>query len=115
FNVACAAYEMPVRNAYRRINTYVYQSIAPVSHDPAVLEDLGRRAGENFGAVIGSQLDRWQRQSLPELERMYERFASLDLDTGNAELAAHLQTAVELMPRAWQIHVMTFFPVLSSM
>src|SRR5206468_3241356 len=34
---------------------------------------------------------------------------------GNAELAAHLETAVELMRRAWEIHFMTVFPVIVSM
>ena len=29
FNAGCEDYSMPVRNAYRRVNTYIYQSIAP--------------------------------------------------------------------------------------
>jgi hypothetical protein len=53
FNAACEDYSMPVRNAYRRVNTYVYQSIAPVSHNPAELEQLGLAAQERLGAVIG--------------------------------------------------------------
>ena len=115
FNVACAAYEMPVRNAYRRINTYVYQSIAPVSHDPAVLEELGKRAAENLGGAVGTQLQRWQGESLPELERMYEAFGALDFDGGPAEAAASLDAAVDLMRRAWEIHFLTVFPVIVSM
>jgi phosphohistidine swiveling domain-containing protein len=115
FNVACAAYQMPVRNAYRRINTYVYQSIAPVSHDPVVLEELGRKAGENFAAAIGSQLQRWTDESLPELERMYDAFESLDFDGSPSAAADTLDAAVDLMRRAWVIHFRTVFPVIISM
>ena len=56
---------MPVRNAYRRFNTYLYQSIAPVSHDPEELDALGKKAGENLGKAMGDQLERWRTQSLP--------------------------------------------------
>ena len=63
FNAACEDFSMPVRNAYRRVNTYVYQSIAPVSHDPAQLEQLGRAAQERLGAVIGRQRELWDSES----------------------------------------------------
>ena len=54
FNAGCEDYSMPVRNAYRRVNTYAYQSIAPISHDPAELEQLGQEAQERLGAAIGT-------------------------------------------------------------
>ena len=93
FNVACDVYEMPIRNAYRRINTYVYQSISPVSHDPAVLEELGKRAGDNLGGAVGIQLERWHGESLPQLGQMYQAFEALDFDGSPEEAAAALDTA----------------------
>ena len=57
FNVAFEAQELPVRNAYRRFNTYVYQCIAPISHDPAVLEELGRRAEARTGETLARLLE----------------------------------------------------------
>ena len=52
FNAAAEDLSLPVRNAYRRINTYIYQSIAPVSHDLAELEALGREAQQRVGAPV---------------------------------------------------------------
>jgi phosphohistidine swiveling domain-containing protein len=115
FNVGCETYDMPVRNTYRRINTYVYQSIAPVSHDPAVLQELGKRAEQKLGAAIGTQLERWQKESLPALERIYDAFAALDLDAAGPELAAQLDAAVDLLRQAWEIHFRTVFPVIVAM
>ena len=69
FNAACEDFSMPVRDSYRRVNTYVYQSIAPVSHDPAELEQLGLAAQERLGAAIGNQREVWERDRLPEIKR----------------------------------------------
>jgi phosphohistidine swiveling domain-containing protein len=115
FNTGCVAYEMPVRDEYLRINTYVYQSIAPVSHDQAEMEALGKRCQEKLGAAIPGQLARWENESLPELERMYAYWDSFDLEGASEEaLAAHFEKTLELLGRAWEIHFLTVFPSLIS-
>jgi phosphohistidine swiveling domain-containing protein len=115
FNGAAEEAELPVRNAYRRFNTWVYQSIAPISHDPEVLEALGKKAGERIGGLIGTQLERWHGEVLPDLERMYAEFAALDLDGDPGELAKGVDTAVELLGQAWKHHFATVLPMLMSM
>lgn len=116
FNAACEDFSMPIRNAYRRINTYVYQSIAPVSHDPAVLEELGREAQERLGAVIGRQRELWESERLPEIRSLLERWRALDPDAmTDAELVAHMHDSVAWSERAWHIHFLTVLPVIVSM
>jgi pyruvate,water dikinase len=116
FNAACEDYSMPVRNAYRRVNTYVYQSIAPVSHDPAELEQLGRTAQERLGAAIGSQIHRWEGERLPEIKDILGRWRAFDLSAASdAGLVAHLRDTVAWSERAWHIHFLTVFPVIVSM
>jgi rifampicin phosphotransferase len=113
FNAACEHYDMPIRNSYRRVNTWMYQGIAPVSHDPGVMQEIGKRAGENLGRAIGTQIERWHGESLPELERMYEVWDGFDLDGVTDErFLTHLDRTVELFVRAWEIHFQTVFPVM---
>ena len=116
FNAACEDFSMPIRNAYRRLNTYVYQSIAPVSHDHAVLEGLGREAQERLGAAIGRQRELWDGERLPEIKSLLARWRAFDSDGAtDAELVAHVRDSVAWCERAWHIHFQTVFPVLVSM
>ena len=116
FNAACEDYSMPVRNAYRRINTYVYQSISPISHDHAVLEQLGKTAQERLGAAIGRQVELWEGERLPEIKGLLARWRAFDLDAASdGELIGHLNDTVAWGERAWHIHFLTVFPVIVSM
>jgi phosphohistidine swiveling domain-containing protein len=116
FNAACEDFSMPVRNAYRRVNTYIYQSIAPVSHDPAQLEQLGRAAQERLGATIGRQRELWDGERLPEIKELLGRWRAFDLQgASDARLIGHLHDSIAWSERAWHIHFLTVFPVLVSM
>lgn len=116
FNAACEDYSMPVRNAYRRVNTYIYQSIAPVSHDHAELEQLGREAQERLGAAIGRQSETWEEVRLPEIKELLGRWRAFDLSgASDAALVAHLRDTIAWSERAWHIHFLTVFPVIVSM
>ena len=116
FNAACEDYSMPVRNAYLRVNSYVYQSIAPVSFDPAELERLGQEAQKRLGAELGTQLARWENERLPEIKELLDRWRSFDLEgASDAELVGHLHDTIAWSERAWHIHFLTVFPVLISM
>jgi rifampicin phosphotransferase len=116
FNAACEDFSMPVRNAYRRVNTYVYQSIAPVSHDHAQLEQLGRAAQERLGAAVGRQRELWDNERLPEIKDLLGRWRAFDLEgASDAGLIAHLHDTIAWSERAWHIHFLTAFPVIVSM
>jgi phosphohistidine swiveling domain-containing protein len=116
FNAACEDFSMPVRNAYRRVNTYVYQSIAPVSHDHAQLEQLGRTAQERLGAAIGRQRAVWDGEHLPEIKDLLGRWRAFDLEgASDAELVGHLHDSIAWSERAWHIHFLVAFPLLVSM
>lgn len=116
FNAACEDFSMPVRNTYRRVNTYVYQSITPVSFDPAVLEELGHEAQERLGAAIGRQIEMWQSERLPEIQELLGRWRAFDLEGAtDEELIDHLHDTYAWSERAWHIHFLTAFPVIVSM
>ena len=116
FNAGCAFYSMPVRNSALRYNTYVYQSIAPVRHDPAQLEALGRTAQDLLGAAIGRQTELWEGERLPEIKELLARWRSFDLaGASDADLVSHFHDTLEWNERAWHIHFFTVFPVIISM
>jgi phosphohistidine swiveling domain-containing protein len=116
FNAACADYSFPIRNRYQRFNTYTYQSIAPVSHDPAELEALGQEAERRLGAVFGRQLERWETEFRPEIERSLAFWDGFDLDGAPAaELAAHVRETAERSTRAWHVHFVVAFPTIFAM
>lgn len=116
FNLACEDYSMPVRNTYRRVNTYVYQSIMPVSFDPAVLEELGHEAQERLGAVLGRQLELWETERLPEVKGLLARWRAFDLAAATDEaLLDHLHDTYVWSERAWHIHFLTVFPMVLGM
>lgn len=116
FNVAFEAQELPVRNAYRRFNTYVYQCIAPVSHDPAVLEELGARAEARMGESLARLLELWETEFLPEIKESIAYWTGFDLPgVVDGEFAAHFDETVRRFERAWDIHFRTVFPALMGM
>lgn len=116
FNAACEDYSMPIRDTYWRANSYVYQSIAPVSHDPEVLESLGRTSQERLGAVIGKQVELWETEWLPEIKELLARWRAFDLiGTSAAGLITHLRDTLAWSERAWHVHFMVALPVVVSM
>lgn len=116
FNAGCAFYSMPVRNTTLRFNTYAYQSIAPISHDPAELEALGKAAQDLLGAAIGRQTELWERERLPEIKELLAHWRAFDLPGAtDAGLVEHFRHTLEWNERAWHIHFFTVFPVLISM
>ncbi len=116
FNAGCEMFSFPVRNRTLRFNTYAYQTFEPISHDPAELEALGKRAQELLGAAIGTQVERWEGERLPEIKELLARWRGFDLaGASDAELVAHFRDTLEWEERAWHIHFFTVFPVLISM
>lgn len=113
FNGGCEHYGLPVRNTFRRINTYGYQAIGPVSHDEAELEQMGRAAVGNVSATFGQVVERWESEYLPELKDHIEFWDSFDAAAAsNDELIAHLDETVERLNAAWLIHFKIVIPVL---
>ena len=116
FNGGCTRYELPVRNTFRRINTYGYQAIGPVSHDQAELEEIGRRAEERVGAALDRILESWETEYLPEVRESIDFWESFDVaKASNDALVDHLDETRRRLSRAWVIHFYAVIPVLVGM
>jgi pyruvate,water dikinase len=116
FNGGCEYYGLPVRNTIRIINTYTYQSIAPVSHDKDELEQIGRAAVEKVAGTFGKHLDTWNSEYLPEIKEHVAFWESFDAaSASDEEFAAFIDESVERYTAAWLIHFKTVIPVLLGM
>lgn len=115
-NAAFEHYSMPVRNRCWRVNTYLYQSIFPMTFDPEELGRLGHEAEQRVGAVLGGQIDRWNAEWLPKLQRIYDGWRGFDAQgAADPELAEHFRRVVDESVDVWEIHFKVVFPVLMSM
>jgi len=116
FNAGCEMFSFPIRNRTLRFNTYAYQTFEPISHDPSELEALGKKAQELLGAAIGTQIESWEGERLPEIQELLARWRAFDVAAASdTDLVAHFRNSLEWQERAWHIHFFTVFPVLISM
>ncbi len=113
FNGGCSRYDLPVRNTFRRINTYAYQAIGPVSHDKDELEEIGRRAEQHIDATLDRILEAWDTEYLPEVMDSIEFWDSFDPESAsNDELVAHLDETLTRFKRVWELHFVAVIPML---
>lgn len=111
--VAFAAYDMPVRLRIMRLNTWVYQAVAPVSFDHAELEALGRSAEAKLGEAIATLRERWEGEWLPEIQQAIEWWEQFDLAAASdPALADHLAQSLSRFDRLWTIHFQIVIPML---
>ena len=85
-NAAFEHYCFPVRNRTSRFNSYLYQSILPVT----LIRRSWRRSDARRGAPgcgDGRQLERWEGEQLPEIVDLLARWRAFDLTgASDAEL-----------------------------
>ena len=112
FDRAAKASELPVRMAYRNINTYVYSSMNIVV-PPEEMEAQGERAQKQVGANMAKLQEWWETELLPEVKEHIAWWEAFDLEAASTkELLAHLDETLERLARLWDIHFLIAFPFL---
>jgi len=115
FNQPFAAMGMPVRMHARAINGRMYMAMAPTMTSPEEMHAAEAGVQEKMSARVADLDRQWREESLPELQRHLEQWATFDLQgAGTAELLAHLDDTVTRMLRCWAIHFFTVFPAFVS-
>lgn len=109
-NLAGETYALPIRQRFRRINCYIYQSAVLVL-PPDQIEAHGRMAQELMAKGIEQLPDRWTREWLPELQGILERWRAFPLSTASSEeLAEHFERTMSMMARLGDIHFLAVLP-----
>lgn len=112
---AAAHYHLPVRARARRLNTYLYTAIGPVSHDHEELAALERQAEELLRIAVANLGRDWEEEILPEVKRHLAFWEHFDLaGAANEQLLAHLDETMLRLDRLWTLHFTLAFPMVLS-
>lgn len=116
FSVARDAYDLPILPLYRRINGYAYLTVRPVATSPAEMEDLGKRAEQKLGAMMGRLDEVWKDELLPEIMEHMAFWEGVDLARlSMPALARHLDETAARMQRLMEVHFLLAFPFLLAL
>jgi len=109
-NLAFTSLAFPIRQRFRRINGYFYQAAIPIM-PPDQMEANGQIAQEQMAKGIEQLPERWQREWLPEVQGILERWRAFPLSTAsNDDLAAHLERTLAMVSRLGDIHFHVVIP-----
>ena len=109
-NLAGKTYAFPIRQRFRRINGYVYQAAIPIVPFDQ-MEANGHLSQELMTKGIEELPDRWQREWLPEVQQILERWRAFPLPTASGEeLAAHFERTMAMVARLGDIHFHAVLP-----
>jgi pyruvate,water dikinase len=117
FNASWAAYELPIKSWYRRINTYVYYGESvPESAAPEHLDAQYQRAQQKLSAAVARLGDLWEKDLLPEIKEHLTFWEEFDL-SGAAlpALRAHLDESLIRYARLWALHFVMIWPTFVAM
>lgn len=115
-NEGFASLDLPMRMVARRINTYHYLGIVPLSLPPEEIEAMGQRAQEKVGASMGRLLEHWQDDWLPAVKRELAAWERFDLAAADAaSFRAHVAATMARYERIWSVHFQIVVPMLMAM
>ena len=115
FARASEAYDMPVKNLVRLVNTYLYSAMAPAVA-PEEMEAAGERSQQKIGEAMARLGERWSGEYLPEIQEYLKDWDRFDLrGAPMPELLAHLDETVDRFRRVFEIHFTISFPMMISM
>lgn len=100
-------YGMPARVRHLVVNSWLYVSVEPVSHDAVELSRLRDGVEAAAAEALGSMRDRWSSRWLPESTRIAAELGSV----GTGAALADLDRIVKLGSRSWQIRTEMAVPV----
>jgi phosphohistidine swiveling domain-containing protein len=113
FTRAAEFYEMLIRPHPRRINTYHYVAMVPVTAPPEEMEAMEKRSQEKLETVMYQMGDLWREEFLPEIKQHLEYWDGFDLHGASMpELLAHLDETMNRLERLWEIHFQIVFPIV---
>ncbi|MER3543958.1 MAG: hypothetical protein C4311_04960 [Chloroflexota bacterium] len=115
FAAMAQAFDLPLMARLRRINTYYYQTIAPLPLPPEELAAREQRALHRFNRTLGRLSEIWQAVFLSEIGQHLRVWEAFDLSGASlAALAAHWEESVARVRRLWQLHIWITAPTLMA-
>ncbi len=114
FSRAAASYDLPMRMAYGRFNTYFYSAVS-LNIDPANIEAEAASAQQKIAGAMGRLQELWDNELLPEVKEHLVWWEAFDLEGASTdELLAHVGETLERLTRLWDIHFVVAFPFIGA-
>ena len=89
----------------RRINTYYYVAIVPTI-PPEQMEAAGAHAEATLKTLLGTFVDRWDNEWVPEIQGYHAIWDGFDLKgSSNSDLFEHMEWSLKTWERFWDIHM----------
>jgi pyruvate,water dikinase len=113
---AAQAYNVPLRFDARRINGYLYSTMAPPPMPPEELAAMGARAQEKIGPAIARLGELWETEWLPEVQREIAFWDGFDLRGASMPaLLRHLDDSIPRFEKVWHVHFLVAIPFLLAL
>jgi len=104
-------FDLPVRIACRRINTYLYWAVVPTPGPATAMEAQAQRSNARFRAVFARIGDIWRNELLPEVQEHIQYWATFDLAGASpSALRAHIDQTVDRHARLFDLHFRVVTP-----
>lgn len=107
--LAAAQYlDLPIQFAARRINTYHYMALIPITTDMDALQAIEDRTERTLTAAVMSLESTWREDYLPEIQRFIAEWETFDLSGASLPaLLAHFDTTIANHRRLTEIHFLS--------
>ena len=116
FNKAARALAMPFRDvAFKWVNGYIYMSMEPVSHDPAVMSRAMADMQAQMGKHIPGLLERWNTEYEPEARAINDDTLHADYSKlTDRDLSSLLETITDKRERQGELHFLAVLPAMGA-
>jgi phosphohistidine swiveling domain-containing protein len=105
FNAAFAHYDIPMRFQGRRVNTYLFNTMAPLPLSPEEAQAKAKSAEQKMGGAMARLAELWADEWLPEIKRHQSFWDGFDRrGASNAALLEHLDETVTRLEQLWELH-----------
>jgi pyruvate,water dikinase len=114
FSAGAAVNSLPMGATVLRLNTYFYLGVNPIV-PPEEMPAHEAKAQAALMQAAPRVLQRWRDEWLPELQKSWDDWNSVDLASLNdADLVERARKGIDLYRRAWTIHFEMLIPAMAG-
>lgn len=116
YNRTVEHFNLPIRMAARRFNTYHYEAIRPLPLAPEEAQQAGAEAQRRVTEAMGRQMATWRGEQLPAILGHLAALRAFDLAGADAAaFLAHLDDCVARWDALSELHFTVVFPPMPAM
>ncbi|MCC6382569.1 MAG: hypothetical protein IT304_08660 [Dehalococcoidia bacterium] len=112
FNAGLAGYDLPMRLAVGRFNTYYFMAPHPIL-PPEEMPVAEARAQEAIRQGLATFAGRWEKEWLPEIQETWRDWEAFNTSQATlSELMGRMERMEDVYRRLWEIHFLLLVPAM---